>query len=99
EGSSPITIIGPKGRLDLQQGCIIALRHIHFSIEDAEKLGINDKDYVKILAGKNKGRTTIFSDVFCRVGKEYATECHLDIDEANAANVDNNDYIYIIEKL
>lgn len=99
KGSAGLTIIGPKGKLEIKEGCIIALRHIHFTPEDAEKLGIKDKDIVKILAGKNKGRETIFSDVLCRVSKEYATECHLDIDEANAANIDNNDYIYIIEKL
>lgn len=98
-GSPGLTIVGPKGKVELKEGCIIALRHIHFTPEDAQKLGINDKDYVKILVGKEKGRETIFSDVICRVSKEYATECHLDIDEANAANVDNGDYIYIVEKL
>ncbi len=99
EGSAPITIIGPKGKIELKEGCIIALRHIHFTPEDAEKLGIKDKDFVKILVGKGKGRETIFSDVICRVSKEYATECHLDIEEANAANVSNDDYVYILEKI
>lgn len=98
-GSAGLTIVGPKGKVELKEGCIIALRHIHFTPEDAQKLGINDKDYVKILVGKGKGRETIFSDVICRVSKEYATECHLDTDEANAANIDNGDYVYIVEKI
>jgi len=99
EGSPGLTIIGPKGKLELKEGCIIALRHIHFTVEDAQKLGIKDKDFVKIVVGRGKGRETIFSDVICRVSKEYATECHLDTDEANAANVDNGEFVYIVEKL
>jgi putative phosphotransacetylase len=98
-GSPGLTIVGPKGKVELKEGCIIALRHIHFTPEDAEKLGIKDKDFVKILAGKGKGRETIFSDVICRVSKDYATECHLDVEEANAANINNGDYIYILEKI
>lgn len=99
EGTPGLILVGPAGKVELQKGCIMALRHIHFTPQDAQLLGIKDKDFVKILAGKGKGRETIFSDVICRVSKDYATECHLDIDEANAANVDNDDVIYIIEKL
>ncbi len=96
--SAGITLVGPKGRLELKEGCIIARRHIHFTPEDATKLGLKDKDIVKIFVGKNKGRETIFSDVLCRVSKDYATECHLDTDEANAAMVNNGDVIYIVDK-
>lgn len=95
-GSSAITIVGPKGKVDLKEGCIIALRHLHLTPQDAEKLGIKDKDMVKILCGINKGRETIFSDVICRVSSSYATECHLDTDEANAAMVDNGEKVFIV---
>lgn len=98
-GSEKITIIGPQGKVELKEGCIIAWRHIHFTVEDAEKLGLKDKDMVKVLCGKGKGRETIFSDVICRVSKNYATECHLDTDEANAAMVNNGDKVFIVEKL
>jgi putative phosphotransacetylase len=95
-GSSAITIVGPKGKVDLKEGCIIALRHLHLTPQDAEKLGVKDKDMVKILCGINKGRETIFSDVICRVSSNYATECHLDTDEANAAMVDNGEKVFIV---
>lgn len=97
-GSSPITLIGPKGVLELKEGCIIALRHIHFYIEDAKKLCIENGDIVKIIVGKGRERETIFCNVLCRVSERYATECHLDTDEANAAMVKNNDVVYILEK-
>lgn len=37
--SSPIAVIGPKGSLKLEEGAIIALRHIHMSASEAEKFG------------------------------------------------------------
>lgn len=98
KGSSPIVLIGPKGSLELKEGCIIALRHIHFHPDDAKKLSIKNGDLVKIIVGKGKIRETIFCNVLCRVSERYATECHLDTDEANAAMVDNNDVIYIFDK-
>jgi len=97
-GSSPITIIGPKGMVELKEGCIIAARHLHLTPSDAEKLVIKDKDIVKIICGIGKGRETIFSDVICRVSSNYATECHLDTDEANAACVENGEKVYIVGK-
>ncbi len=99
KGSEGVVVGGPKGKIELKEGCIIAQRHIHFFVEDAKSLGIEDKDLVKILVGKSKGRETIFSDVLCRVSKNYATECHLDTDEANAAMADNGDIVYILEKI
>lgn len=99
EGSVGVIVVGPKGKVELKEGCIIAQRHIHFSVEDAEEIGIKDKDIVKILVGKGKGRETIFGDVICRVSKNYATECHLDTDEANASMADNSDKIFILEKV
>lgn len=98
-GAEGAVVVGPKGKIELKECCIIAKRHIHFYIEDAQKLGIEDKDVVKILVGKGKGRETIFSDVLCRVSKNYTTECHLDTDEANAAMADNGDEIFILEKV
>ncbi len=102
-GSAGISFIGPKGRVDLKEGCIVAKRHLHLTPQDAKKLGLNDKDIVKILCGTGKrdtsqGRETIFSDVICRVSSSYATECHLDTDEANAALVSNGEKIFIVGK-
>jgi len=97
-GSAPITVIGTKGKLELKEGCIIAARHLHLTPSDAEKLAIKDKDIVKVICGIRKGRETIFSDVICRVSSSYATECHLDTDEANAASLDNGEKVFIVGK-
>jgi len=82
-GSAPVTIIGPKGILILSEGCIIANRHIHMSLEDGQKYGVKDGDYVTVDAfGERKTR---FYDVQVRVSDKFKLEMHLDTDDANAA--------------
>lgn len=75
QGSAPITIIGPKGVVTLSEGCIIANRHIHMSIEDGEKYGVNDGDYVTVDA--NSERRTRFSMFRCASIKTSDLKCTL----------------------
>ncbi|MBU0951227.1 MAG: phosphate propanoyltransferase [Elusimicrobia bacterium] len=96
EASAPITLIGPKGKVELKEGCVIAKRHVHMTPVDAEVLGIKDSEIVQVKAGIGTGRETIFCDVVCRVNKDYAAECHLDTDEANACGLKNGDKIIIL---
>jgi len=95
-GSSPVTIIGPKSKVSLKEGCIIAKRHIHFTPQDAERFCIKDKQIVSVRAGIGTDRTVIFEEVLCRVGEKMALECHLDTDEANACGLKNGDKVEII---
>jgi putative phosphotransacetylase len=34
--SAPITVIGPNGTLELKEGMIVAKRHIHMTVADAQ---------------------------------------------------------------
>ncbi len=95
EGSAPITIIGPKGVVTLKEGCIIANRHIHMSLDDGAKFGISDGEYVDIDAfGERKTR---FFDVQVRVHKDFRLEMHLDTDDANAAGLKNGSRVKIVK--
>ena len=86
-GSAPITIIGPKGIVTLEEGCIIANRHIHMSVEEGEKFGVRDGEYVDVeIDGE---RRSLFYDVQIRVHKDFRLEMHIDTDDANAAGVGN----------
>lgn len=87
KGSAPITIIGPKGVLTLKEGCIIANRHIHMSVEDGARFGVRDGDYVTVDV-KGERRTT-FYDVQVRVSDKFRLEMHVDTDDANAAGIGN----------
>lgn len=44
DGSPGVTVIGPKGRVTLDKGVILAQRHIHMNEEDAARFGVKDKD-------------------------------------------------------
>ncbi len=85
--SAPIRIIGPKGIVELSEGCIIANRHIHMSPEDGEKFGVRDGDYIDV--DVNGKRRTRWFDVQVRVHKDFRLEMHVDTDDANAAGIGN----------
>ncbi|MGI6082917.1 MAG: phosphate propanoyltransferase [Limnochordia bacterium] len=82
-GSSPITLIGPKGALSLPEGCIVANRHIHMNPQDAGRLGVKDNDIVSVEVTGDKG--LVFHNVQVRVREGWVLEMHLDTDDANAA--------------
>jgi len=87
-GSSPCTIVGPKGSVELEEGVIIVKRHVHVSPADAEKFGVKDKQIVKL---KTDGvRALVFDEVVVRSGPDHATYAHLDYDEINAGAIFGN---------
>ena len=94
EGSAPITIIGPKGVVTLEEGCIIANRHIHMSPADGAAFGLQDGDTVTVEAGGE--RRTRFYDVQIRVSDAFRLEMHLDTDDANAAGLGNGSTVRIV---
>ena len=82
-GTPGIKLVGPAGEIDIDEGCIIAKRHIHMTPADAEGLGVTNGEVVKVLVKSE--RTTIFDDVVVRVSPSYALAMHIDTDECNAA--------------
>ncbi len=98
EGSASLTIVGPKGTVVLNEGVIIAKRHIHMTPEDAKTYDVKDKDIVKVYCEGDGQRKTVFDDTLIRVSPKYALEFHVDVDEANAAFISNNQLVYIIEE-
>jgi len=83
DGSPGCKLIGPKGEVDINEGVIIAKRHVHMIPEDAAKYGVADKQIVKVRIGGDRG--LIYDDVVVRVSPDYATYMHVDYDEFNAA--------------
>lgn len=93
-GSSPISIIGPKGKVVLQEGCIIADRHIHMTTKDAAQFGVRDKQKVSVLVDGEKAG--IMGQVMIRVSDNYALDMHIDTDDANAFGLAGNELLKII---
>lgn len=94
-GSAPIAIVGPKGALYLQEGCIVAMRHIHMSPADAMAAGVHDGDIVSVKADNERGTT--FNHVKIRVDDSFTLEMHIDTDEANASRIATGDTVTIIK--
>lgn len=83
-GSAGCKIVGPAGEVDLDEGVIIAKRHIHLTPEAAEEFGVTDKQIVAVKI-VNDCRSTVLGDTVIRVSPKFAPAMHIDTDEANAA--------------
>ncbi len=95
-GSGACKLVGPCGEVELTEGVIAAMRHIHATPEDAEKMGLKDKDVVSVKVDTN-GRSLVFGDVVVRVSPKYALAMHIDTDESNAAGCSGVVYGEIIK--
>ena len=90
-----ISLLGPKGRVDLPRGLIAARRHIHLTPTDGEKFNVTDGQVVKLQTFTR--RPCIFDDVVVRIHKDFAAAVHLDYDEANACGFKNGDLGRILQ--
>lgn len=95
-GTPGCILVGPKGQVELKEGVIVAARHIHMHTDDAPKFGVKDKDVVKVRVGTE--RAVVFENVVVRVHPEYALDMHIDIEEGNAAGINNGDLGEIIRE-
>ena len=93
-GSAPIALVGPKGAIYLEEGCIVAARHIHLCPEDAAAAGVKDNDFVTVRMGNERG--ALLDNVKIRVHESFTTEMHIDTDEANACQVKQDELATII---
>ena len=86
EGTPGVLLKTDFGETTLSYGCIAAGRHLHATKEDADLLGLTDKQLVSIEVFGS--RRTIYCDVLVRVKDSFRLRVHLDMDEANAAGMD-----------
>lgn len=94
DDTAPISIVGPKGAIYLEEGCIIAKRHIHMSPRDAKEAGVENGDVVSVKADNERG--TVFNNITVRVDDSYTLEMHIDTDEGNAARLSTGDSVILI---
>ena len=79
DGTPAFKLVGPNGEVECEKGIIVAARHIHMSLEDAEKFGVKDKDVVSVKTEGLRGLT--FHNVLVRASEKFALEMHVDIEE------------------
>lgn len=87
-GSGACKIVGPAGEVQIEQGVIVAKRHIHLTPEAAAEMNVKDKDVVWVKIDTN-GRKAILGDVVVRVSEKFSPAMHIDTDESNAVSASN----------
>ena len=84
-GSSPCRLIGPHGTLDIDEGAIVAKRHIHLVPDTAAAFNLSDREIVQVRV--DGPRALIFDEVVVRVSPNFSDRMHIDFDEFNAAGL------------
>lgn len=83
KGTPGIVLASTSGIVGLEEGVIIASRHIHMSLDDATRLGVSDMDKVSVHIDTERPIT--LNDVLIRVNKDFRLAMHIDPDEGNSA--------------
>ncbi|SDY87698.1 putative phosphotransacetylase [Bacillus sp. 166amftsu] len=95
DGTPGITLIGPKGSLEIEKGVIIAERHIHMTPQDADTFQVKDGQYVSVKVEGSRG--LVFNQVLIRVKDTYALDMHIDTDEANSGSITTGDFGQLLQ--
>ena len=79
KGTTGCKIIGPEGEIDIEEGVIAAMRHIHMTPKDAEEFDVKNGDVVSVKV-ETENRSVVFGDTVVRVDDRYALAMHIDTD-------------------
>lgn len=96
-GSGACRLVGPAGEIEISEGVIAAKRHIHATVADAERMGLENGQIVEVEIPTANERSLTFGDVVVRVSDSYALAMHIDTDESNAAGMAPNSIGKIIK--
>ena len=86
-GTPGCVLVGPEGVVELKQGVIRAMRHVHMGPADLEYFGVSAGDKIKLRV-ESHGCTTVLEDMVVRAGENIKLEVHIDTDEGNAIHLD-----------
>ena len=89
KGSPGVILEGPQGKITLDQGVIVAQRHIHLTPAEGMRFGVQDKQIVRLQTYTD--RPVLFEDVIVRISDQFSPRVHLDYDEANACGFRTGD--------
>ena len=85
KGTPGCMLMGPSGFLEMKEGVIRALRHVHMAPTDATFYGVKAGDEMRLKIG---GPCAITLDrMLVRVDPSFKLEVHIDTDEGNACDL------------
>lgn len=96
QGTPGCVLVGPRGVVELKQGVIRAMRHVHMGPDDLAYYGVADKEKIHLRV-ESPGCTTVLEDLAIRAGKGIKLEVHLDTDEGNAINLEKATRVELVK--
>ena len=87
-GTPGCMLMGPAGFLELPEGVIRALPHVHMHPDDAKFYDMKAGSFARLRVGGECGVT--FDRILVRVSPDFKLEVHIDTDEGNACNLRPN---------
>lgn len=94
EDTSGLTLVGPKGCVQINNGVIVAQRHIHMSDKQARDFNLRNGQVVHLEFDGIRGG--ILKNVIVRADSKSQLDCHIDMEEANALGIKNGQMAKII---
>lgn len=94
DGLAPLTVIGPKGKMEVDSIAVIAKRHIHINTDDAAEYGLENKQKVSVKVGGERG--LVFNETVISYTEIDKPTLHIDIEEANAADLSPMEIVEVI---
>jgi putative phosphotransacetylase len=95
-GTPGCVLMGPQGVVDLRQGVIRAMRHVHMGPDDLAYYGVKNGDHVNLRI-ESPGCPTVLEDLAVRAANGIKLEVHLDTDEGNACGLERATKVELIK--
>jgi propanediol utilization protein len=89
-------LVGPAGVVELKQGVIRAMRHVHMGPADLAHYGVKNGESMSLRVVSH-GCTTVLEDLVIRAGEKIKLEVHLDTDEGNAVNLEGATAVELVK--
>ena len=96
QGTPGCVLVGPQGVVELSQGVIRAMRHVHMSPSDLRCYNVANGEQVHLRV-EAPGCTTVLEGLIVRAGDNIKLEVHLDTDEGNAVNLDHATHVELFK--
>ena len=90
-------LVGPKGVVELRQGVIRAMRHVHMGPADCDFYGVRNGDRMNLRI-ESAGCTSVLEDLVVRASDGIKLEVHLDTDEGNAVNLEQATKVELLKQ-